>query len=268
MRSRKNIQILCRSSRRLIDQALYLCQRLQQNCIVSLPGVEQHLAAAAEQLNRVLHSGWPGESQRGVADMAQHLVSIGNDVSLPRGPATQSASQSAAQSASQSASQPAQAKAMRFLHGSAPTPDVITFVCSLRKTGHLRIETDDECFTIELGDGEVLHAHSSGAPTGSRLGEILVELGMLRADELEPLLVAGSTARLGARLLELGLVTKEQLAKALALQIRRLFRRLFVAVPREIAFFEGPPLLAEPAMRFNATMLLLEGARQHDETRA
>jgi hypothetical protein len=254
MRSKKNVQMLCRSSRRLIDQALYLCQRLHSDRNGGLPDVERHLASAAEQLTRTLQAGTvPGDSKRGVADMAQHLVSIGSDLTLPRAAAAAATSQHVV--------------TMRFHRGSTPTPDVIAFVCSLRKTGQLRIETDTECFTIELGDGEVLHAHSSGAPAGARLGEIMVELGMLRADELEPLLLAGSTTRLGARLLAQGLATREQLETALAMQIRRLFQRLFTAAPREILFYEGPPLLAEPAMRFNATMLLLEGARHEDESR-
>jgi hypothetical protein len=253
MRSKKNVQMLCRSSRRLIDQALYLCQRLQQDGTGGLPEVEHHLTSAAEQLTRTMLAGaMPVASKRSVVDMAQHLVSIGSDLTLPR---------TAAAAPSQ------HALTMRFHRGSTPTPDVIAFVCSLRKTGQLRIETDTECFTIELGDGEVLHAHSSGAPAGARLGEIMVELGMVRADELEPLLLAGATARLGTRLLVQGLATREQLATALALQIRRLFQRLFTAAPREIQFFEGPPLFAEPAMRFNATMLLLEGARHEDESR-
>ena len=146
-------------------------------------------------------------------------------------------------------------------------PDLMAFLCSLRKSGVLLIDTAQERFTIELAMGEILHAHGDAAPGKEQLGNVLVELGTLTEELLQQLLSDRSGTRLASRILELGLAGRGDLMLALETQVRRSFERLFVSEVREFVFWEGPCVWGDQSMRLNATRLLLDGARAADEHR-
>ncbi|MEM8712708.1 MAG: DUF4388 domain-containing protein, partial [Planctomycetota bacterium] len=77
-------------------------------------------------------------------------------------------------------------------------PELIGFFQLQRKTGVLTIDARQEQFTLEYLRGELIHARSSSAPDGQRLGEVLVRLGYLTESKLERLLAGKSNAeRLG-----------------------------------------------------------------------
>ena len=160
--------------------------------------------------------------------------------------------------------------AMRGMAQFLAVTDLITFLCSMQKTGVVLIDCIDERFTVELDQGFIVHAHSDGAPDGERLGDVLVEEGIVGQEELDALLAEGMRGRLGgrlgARLLERQMATHEELQSALEIQIRRLFQRLFTAAASDYVFWEGPCVWGEESMRLNATMLLLDGARAIDES--
>ncbi|HZN41826.1 MAG TPA: DUF4388 domain-containing protein [Planctomycetota bacterium] len=149
--------------------------------------------------------------------------------------------------------------------GLVPTPDYVAFLSQAQRSGVLQVFTEKEVFWIEIDDGDIVHAHSDFAPAGQRLGDILVEQGVLTQVALLELLDGNKGQRLGARSVEEKRVTRDELLRALETQIRRLFHRLFSSMPREFLFWAGPCLLAEQKLRLNANMLLLDSARAADE---
>jgi hypothetical protein len=154
---------------------------------------------------------------------------------------------------------------LRAKPGLVSTPDFVAFLCQSHRSGILQVITDAEVFSIEVEDGDIVHAHSNGAPPGERLGDILVEQGVLTDADVERLLDGEQRSRFGNRVVEEQLVTHDELVAALEAQIRRLFYRLFAVEPRELLFWGGPCLLAEQSLRLNVNVLLLDCARAADE---
>jgi len=149
--------------------------------------------------------------------------------------------------------------------GLVPTPDYVAFLSQAQRCGILQVFAEKEVFWIEIDDGDIVHAHSDFAPAGQRLGDILVEQGVLTPIALQELLDSNKGQRLGTRGVEEQRMTRDDLLRALETQIRRLFHRLFSSTPREFLFWAGPCLLAEQSLRLNANMLLLDSARAADE---
>lgn len=149
--------------------------------------------------------------------------------------------------------------------GLVPTPDYVAFLSQAQRSGILQVFTEKEVFWIEIDDGDIVHAHSDGAPAGQRLGDILVEQGVLTQVALLEMLDSKKGERLGTRVVEQKGVTRDELLRALETQIRRLFHRMFSSAPREFLFWAGPCLLAGQSLRLNANMLLLDSARAADE---
>lgn len=149
-----------------------------------------------------------------------------------------------------------------------PTPDLVDFLSSHRKTGLLEVATVMELFTLEFNDGDIVHAHSNRTPEGQRLGDILVARSMIGRDVLEQSLRVAGSGRLGETLVAQKWITQEQFVEVLRLQIHGLFQRLFEQPASHFRFWSGPPLHADANVRLNATALLLDGARAFDETRS
>ena len=149
--------------------------------------------------------------------------------------------------------------------GLVPTPDYVAFLSQAQRSGILQVFTEKEVFSIEIEDGDIVHAHSDGAPAGQRLGDILVEQGVLTPGKVQELLDSNKGQRFGARVVQHNGVTRDELLRALEAQIRRLFHRMFSSKAREFLFWAGPCLLAEQSLRLNANMLLLDSARAADE---
>jgi hypothetical protein len=145
-----------------------------------------------------------------------------------------------------------------------PTPDLLGFLSSQRKTGVLEIATANEVFVVEFEAGDIVHAQASRTLPEQRLGDILVAKGAIARDTLEKARNA-KHGRLGELLLEGHHVTHEQLLSALQTQIQLLFNRLFASRCTRFSFWGGAPIRADGAMRLNAMALILEGARVYDE---
>jgi hypothetical protein len=157
------------------------------------------------------------------------------------------------------------ALSLRGLGDGWPTPDLLGFLSTQKKTGVLEVATSAEVFVIEIESGDVVPAHVSRTLPEQRLGDLLVAAGAIEREVLESVRAVRPKVRLGKALLEGGYVTQEQLLFALRTQIQLLFNRLFVSHPARFSFWGGPPMLADGGMRLNATTLILEGARAFDE---
>lgn len=160
---------------------------------------------------------------------------------------------------------PKHAIALRAAAGFVTTPDLITFLSSSRQTGILVVATPVETFVLEFEAGDIVHAHSDGAPKGQRLGDILVDQGAVSRERLDAALASEVPIRIGLHLWEAGQVTHDQLLTALARQIRLQFARLFDLPPLQFTFWTGPPVRAQRKMRLPVTALLLDSARVADE---
>jgi hypothetical protein len=161
------------------------------------------------------------------------------------------------------------------LHGRSqdlPVEELMTFLAAQGKTGVLLVNAGAETFRIEFVGGDVVHAASSHAPAGVRLGEFLVENGALTRPQLEAFLKtraddhSRTTSLLGSALLDAQLVTPAALAQALTAQVQYVFRRLFAAKRSNYSFHEGPSLQRGQRVRLNTTHLLLDVARERDES--
>ncbi|MEW6071290.1 MAG: DUF4388 domain-containing protein [Planctomycetota bacterium] len=148
-----------------------------------------------------------------------------------------------------------------------PVPDILSFLSTYRRTGVLWVDTLEEAFQIELRDGEVTYASSDNPPSGSRIGEILVKLGILGTGQLYECLQRYSSPgeMFGATLLREGVLTRAELERALVHQTQEIFRRLFAASIATYHFAPGLQLAATDDLRRNVTHLLLDSAKLADE---
>lgn len=92
----------------------------------------------------------------------------------------------------------------------------------------LRVTAPGETVFLRFASGNLVEATSTHAPTGQRLGEILVALGMLGRDALDRVLqeTGDERGRIGDQLVRKGLVTQEQLHAALRHQAATILARL------------------------------------------
>lgn len=145
-------------------------------------------------------------------------------------------------------------------------PELIGFFQLQAKTGVLTIESETEEFILEYLRGELIHACSTSAPIGERLGEILVRLGHITERQLDLLLVGKSDAEKLGQLMRRGeVISEEILSHALQIQVQNIFHRMCEMTGCRFSFREG--LEGEPRarVRYNITRLLLQSARQKDE---
>lgn len=175
-----------------------------------------------------------------------------------------------AESAGTSARADADEASMSCLHGHSraiAVPEFLGFVSGLRKSGLLRIEAPDESFLIELYRGELVHAESDVPLAGGLLGDIFLEQGAIDRDHLEEIARYQEVERrrLGQLLLERGQISRQQLSIALAVQVQRLFHRMWSAEDVRYRFDEGAQLEVGADVRLDVTALLLESARTSDE---
>lgn len=148
-------------------------------------------------------------------------------------------------------------------------PELIGCLSLQRKDGVLTVTGANETISVWFAKGDLVHAISNNNPSGSRLGEILVQQGVLSADELNAYLslLTGTGARLGDMLRREKIVTFEQVRTAIEVQIRTIFYRLYEMADARYCFYEGLPDDLDEQIRLDATHLLLESARRLDEER-
>ena len=156
---------------------------------------------------------------------------------------------------------------LRGISPALPVSTVLQFLGGQRKTGTLRVSTQEETLTIEIEDGHVVHAVSDTTPLDERLGNILLKRGAIGAEQLLTFLDEhhASSFRLGEVLEREGLVTREDLCGALEDQVKLLFRRLFAQPEATFYFYDGEQTQPDIHVKMGVTQLLLDSARISDE---
>lgn len=156
------------------------------------------------------------------------------------------------------------------LRGSTRTlriPDLLGMLSSQRKTGTLTVHGGKEQFVLELLQGAVVHLVSNRPRPEQRLGTILVARNRISAARLEGFLAEHPLqGPIGAALTRENLVSEEDLRDALTTQVREIFRRLFELTEACFSFVDGKVSDLELRVCVNTMQLLLDSARQRDET--
>jgi hypothetical protein len=157
-----------------------------------------------------------------------------------------------------------------------PLADVMQFIHLGRRTGNLSVERDDARAEIQFHEGAIVGARSPGS---LRLGELLVEEGVLEAATLEEVLARqerpGEDRALGLLLLDQELVSRDEVRDAIRSQIERTIYELVtwshgsfvfeledLEPMDDVAVFPGDLV---PDIDLNTQMVLLEAARIFDE---
>lgn len=118
-----------------------------------------------------------------------------------------------------------------------PIASVFQFLGQTRKSGVLRVRAGGETVSFTLNAGKIEATATDQPPAAERLGDLLLELGMLQRHQIEALIVEGQL--LGSELLKAGLVSNEQLLQALRLQMQRRYQRVAAARPATYTFYEA-----------------------------
>jgi hypothetical protein len=163
---------------------------------------------------------------------------------------------------------PAAKKGLRGDTRTLSLSDLINWLGVQEKTGLLEVQTPEETITLVFRSGTLTAASSDASPKGSRLGEVMIDMAMISAETLEKVLerFTGSSSRLGAALEHEEFVSKTDLKLALETQIQMLFNRLFSAYDAKFVFHENQRPETDGRVSLNLQHLLLESARQHDES--
>jgi hypothetical protein len=147
-------------------------------------------------------------------------------------------------------------------------PDLVGLLSSLHKTGTLALHAGEAMFVFEFQEGKIVHAITSQPSPDLRLGTILVAQNKLTAEQLKDCLEASAQAKdlLGTHLVHSATVSETDLRAALDVQVRRIFDLAFALKFARFTFVDGS--ISDIAQRtaVNTTHLLLEAARQQDES--
>ena len=125
-----------------------------------------------------------------------------------------------------------------------PLTSVFQFLSRMRKTGTLHIKLGDEDVNIELADGCVESTMTSRSPASERIGNLLVEHGFVKREDVEEFLLRQGNKKkklglLGMELIRAKMITHAQLQDGLELQARRRIRRICKAKVATYEFLDG-----------------------------
>jgi len=146
--------------------------------------------------------------------------------------------------------------------------EILQLIGQQAKSGVLHLESRDDLIHIAIADGNVVRAESTGRKTRERLGNLLVRADIITPEELAYALDAQkrSLRRLGDILVELGLVSKHDLREMTALQTTETVFRLFHWKSGTYEFEPGDVEWdRETVTPLRAESVLMEGFRQVDE---
>ncbi len=134
--------------------------------------------------------------------------------------------------------------------------DLVLLLATRQRIGILKLRTERETFTLELDRAEVAHMHTSAAAEGERLGDILVQQGVLSALQADQIRQRSPRGRIGEVLLGGNFVSEAQLLAALQTQIHLLVGRLCQAQVQNFSFWQGPLIFGLPRLRIDLQALL------------
>jgi tetratricopeptide (TPR) repeat protein len=149
----------------------------------------------------------------------------------------------------------------------ASLPDVIQLLFLGRRSGCLSVADRQRHGSIYFEEGWIIYA--AIVNRRDRLGDMLLASGALTRDQLDQALVLQGTApgrRIGELLVNLGMLLPEQLRRSVRLQVEEAVYALFSWTTGSFSFEAGVrPPLEEQLDRISPESLLLEGARRVDE---
>jgi tetratricopeptide (TPR) repeat protein len=149
----------------------------------------------------------------------------------------------------------------------ASLPDVVQLLFLGRRTGCLSVANERNFASVWFDDGWIVFAGMVSRP--DRLGERLVAAGKLTPAQLDEAIAAQQAVpgrRLGELLVQLGMLLRTDLEAELQRQIEETVYTLFTWTSGTFSFEAGVrPEDVEATLRLNPEGLLLEGARRIDE---
>lgn len=149
-----------------------------------------------------------------------------------------------------------------------PLPEVLQFISMGKSIGILTIRNGSEEITLTISRGKIIN--SSSIERKRRLGELLINRGLLRRSELSRLLklqrTVESDKKLGQILTEREIVSEQTIQETLRLQLEEEIWGLF---SWEHGDFQFENMTAEKVgdalVRIDIEPLILEGTRRNDE---
>ena len=142
--------------------------------------------------------------------------------------------------------------------------EVLEFLRMQSKSGQLMVSSRKGAGTVRLVDGRIT---SAAAPGVKRLGEALVEQGVIRADALEHALARQEANReeaLGSLLLREGLVAEEQLRQGVLKQILAALEEI-LGWSQGVFSFHSAEDHEPPPVSFNVQEVALKLAKVADD---
>ena len=148
-------------------------------------------------------------------------------------------------------------------------PDIFQLIGLQKKTGMLYLKNDEDEVTISFKDGTLVGADSKNKRLEGRLGTMLVRSGLITEGQLLDVLEKQKQTlqRLGVLLVNEGQVKKEDLKKALDLQVTQIIYRVFRWEDAYYRFDQEDEIDydRENVTPVSAESILMEGMRIIDE---
>lgn len=149
-----------------------------------------------------------------------------------------------------------------------PLPEVLQFISMGKSTGILQLRQGSAEITLSIHNGKIVN--SSSLERKRRLGDLLVNRGLLRRSELSRLLnlqkTVESDKRLGEILIERDIVDAETIRETLRLQLEEEIWALFAWESGEFKFETVPSdKLGQAIVQIDIEPMILEGTRRNDE---
>ncbi len=146
--------------------------------------------------------------------------------------------------------------------------EILQLIGQQAKSGVLHLNSKDDEIHILMADGNVVRAEYAGRKSREKLGNLLVRAALITQEQLDLALETQKRTlrRLGDILVELGMVTKEILREMTALQTTETVYKLFHWKSGTYQFEPGDvDWDRETVTPLRAESLLMEGFRQVDE---
>ncbi|MEW5701875.1 MAG: DUF4388 domain-containing protein [Candidatus Zixiibacteriota bacterium] len=146
--------------------------------------------------------------------------------------------------------------------------DVLQLISTGRKTGALLLQRPQRSKKVFFRNGDIIAASSDPPVDEERLGQLLLRRGHLTDLDLERALKRqrSTNRRLGQILVELGVVSRDVITTSLRAQVEEIVYSIFGWPDGEFRFIEGEaPESSQILVDLNALNAMMEGARRFDE---
>ena len=151
-----------------------------------------------------------------------------------------------------------------------PLPEVLQFISMGKSSGILQLRLGAHEISLYIRSGRIIN--SSSIERRRRLGDLLVNRGLIKRSELARLLnvqrTVESDKRLGQILVERDIVSEDTIRQTLRLQLEEEIWSLFSWTEGEFVFEPVPDdKLGDAIVSIDIEPLILEGTRRNDEWR-